>query len=352
MRLLIPTDAFPPVCGGSGWSTYALAAGCAAAATRSRSFSRSRERRPGVRERDYDGFRIIELGAPAPNLPYVRNYFKNERLYSGSGGSARRSHRPRARRARPCAARLDVPAAIGAARRRGVPSVCTIRDYWPVCYWSDLIHTAERHRTVPGLLRRHDDAVRAAPAGAFLAAGAADDSVHARQPRPQAARARAAPTRSSPSAPRSPPISGRGRRSWRDARIEMIPNPVDIAGLRAAGEAAPPPMPGPYALYVGKLAPNKGSEHLVDIAGEGRPAVAARHRRRWAGSVDRRGRGTCILAGRPAHRLGRSIGHGGVAASRIAPGLPLARTGVAEPRAHRGQRAGRSDRRDAYRRHR
>ena len=27
MRILIPTDAFPPVCGGSGWSTYELARG-------------------------------------------------------------------------------------------------------------------------------------------------------------------------------------------------------------------------------------------------------------------------------------------------------------------------------------
>ena len=27
MRILIATDAFPPVCGGSGWSTYELAKG-------------------------------------------------------------------------------------------------------------------------------------------------------------------------------------------------------------------------------------------------------------------------------------------------------------------------------------
>jgi len=27
MKILIPTDAFPPICGGSGWSTYELARG-------------------------------------------------------------------------------------------------------------------------------------------------------------------------------------------------------------------------------------------------------------------------------------------------------------------------------------
>jgi glycogen(starch) synthase len=27
MRIVLATDAFPPVCGGSGWSTYELARG-------------------------------------------------------------------------------------------------------------------------------------------------------------------------------------------------------------------------------------------------------------------------------------------------------------------------------------
>jgi glycosyltransferase involved in cell wall biosynthesis len=49
----------------------------------------------------------------------------------------------------------------------------------------------------------------------------------------------------------------------RNTRLEIIPNPVDIASLRAAGNAAAAPIEGPYALYVGKLAPNKGTIHLV-----------------------------------------------------------------------------------------
>ena len=80
MRVLIATDAFPPVCGGSGWSTYELARGLR---------GRGHEvlvvqPRPGsperLRERAYDDIRVVEFGAAAPNLPYVRNYFKNERL--------------------------------------------------------------------------------------------------------------------------------------------------------------------------------------------------------------------------------------------------------------------------------
>ncbi|MCE2539553.1 MAG: glycosyltransferase family 1 protein, partial [Acidobacteria bacterium] len=36
--------------------------------------------------------------------------------------------------------RLTGPPGIAAAREAGVPAICTVRDYWPVCYWSDLIH--------------------------------------------------------------------------------------------------------------------------------------------------------------------------------------------------------------------
>ncbi len=39
---------------------------------------------------------------------------------------------------------------IEAAHRADVPAVCTIRDYWPVCYWSDLIHTRDEASLCPG----------------------------------------------------------------------------------------------------------------------------------------------------------------------------------------------------------
>ena len=145
-----PTDAFPPVCGGSGWSTYELARGL-----RRRGHEITIvQPRPGTpagrRERDYDGFRVIELGAPAPPLPYVRNYFKNERLYPRLAAPSRRTHRPRAHRARARAARARRACPRSRPRtRRGVPTVCTVRDYWPVCYWSDLIHTRTARRCAP-----------------------------------------------------------------------------------------------------------------------------------------------------------------------------------------------------------
>jgi glycosyltransferase involved in cell wall biosynthesis len=48
-----------------------------------------------------------------------------------------------------------------------------------------------------------------------------------------------------------------------DARIEIIPNPVDVASIRHAAQAAAPPIKGPYAIFVGKLEQNKGVDDLL-----------------------------------------------------------------------------------------
>src|SRR3954451_6365770 len=80
MRILLATDAFPPVCGGSGWSTYELARGLRSSG-HFVLIVQPRPRRRGLRETSFDGLRVLEFGAPAPPIPYVRNYFKNEKLY-------------------------------------------------------------------------------------------------------------------------------------------------------------------------------------------------------------------------------------------------------------------------------
>ena len=143
MRILLATDAFPPVCGGSGWSTYELARGL-----------RSRghdvlviQPRPGtergVRGTTYDGLRVLEFGFPAPPVPYLRNFLKNEKLYADlSTVLGDLIERERIDLIHGQHVMTGVPS-VAAAKRRRIPSVCTIRDYWPVCYWSDLIHTRE-----------------------------------------------------------------------------------------------------------------------------------------------------------------------------------------------------------------
>jgi spore coat protein SA len=47
------------------------------------------------------------------------------------------------------------------------------------------------------------------------------------------------------------------------ARLHTIPNPVDMSALETAGAASPVMLAGPYVLYAGKIATNKGTQFLV-----------------------------------------------------------------------------------------
>jgi glycosyltransferase involved in cell wall biosynthesis len=265
MKILLATDAFPPVSGGSGWSTYELARGL-----RARGHDllvvRPRPGMPrGISEASYDGFRVIEVGSPAPPLPYVRNYFKNERLYvSLAGVLADAIGRERIDIAHGQHVLTCLPS-IDAAHRSGIPAVCTVRDYWPVCYWSDLIHTREGPALCPGCSPGMMMQCIQPRAGiAWPAALPMIPYMRRNLARKRAGLAAAdaviavSSTIAADLRARAPELAG--------VRMEVIPNPVDLRALRARAAASPPPLAGPYALYLGKLAPNKGARHLLEIA--------------------------------------------------------------------------------------
>jgi glycogen(starch) synthase len=277
MRILLATDAFPPVCGGSGWSTYELARGLRARG-HTIAVVQPRPRTPrGVRETTYDGLRVLELGAPAPPIPYVRNYFKNEKLYVDLAEflteliARERIDIVHGQHVMTC-----LPS-VTAARRSSIPAVCTLRDYWPVCYWSDLIHTREGMALCPGcsaaMMTR---CVRPHAKALWPAALPMIPYMRANLKRKQRGLAGAdaiiavSSTIADDLRARSPEIAA--------ARIEIIPNAVNVAALRETAATSAPPLPGPYALYLGKLAPNKGTGNLVRIierAGLDWPVVIA-----------------------------------------------------------------------------
>jgi glycogen(starch) synthase len=340
MRVLIVTDAFPPACGGSGWSTYELARGLrarghdvlvaqprvsvpwwrsaqtfeprtdqdnAARSPRvveaSTSAARARApdephlepRSPGrATSRHYDGFVVHEQPVWAPPVPFVHNYFANERLWRRFGawlGSLAREqgvHIVHGQHLR------SGPAAVVAGRAAGLPVVCTVRDYWPVCYWSDLIVDRTSAHLCPGCsagmmtrcLRPHAGIAWPAALGAIP------------YMRGNLVRKRAALAAADAIVAVSSAIADDLRRlapELRGRRVETIPNPVDVASLREQAAARQRPLAGPYAIYVGKLAANKGVGKLVEalarahldwplvVVGEGPERVALEAAMRRAG---------------------------------------------------------------------
>ena len=82
LRVLLSTDAFPPICGGSGWSTYELAKGLSARGHLVDIVKTEIGRSPGVYEARYESFRVTTLRGQVPDLPVVRNVLKNEKMWS------------------------------------------------------------------------------------------------------------------------------------------------------------------------------------------------------------------------------------------------------------------------------
>lgn len=309
MKILIPTDAFPPVCGGSGWSTYELARGLRARGHEIAIVQPVPGEAAGVTEARYDGFVVRRFGAAAPDIPYLRNYYKSERLtqslrrYLSTLLASERYDIVHAQHV------MTTRAAIEAATEAHVPSVATVRDYWPVCYWSDLLHTRSGLELCPECTVANMRACIKPRGGALWPLAL---------PMIPYMRANLSAKRGS-LARASAVIAVSGRIAedlrhrapeLRDTRLEVIPNPVNVSALRAlvpaAANAGGSGSTEPYALYLGKLAPNKGTSYLIDviaradlpwklvIAGDGpdrgalkREAAASGRRVEFAGWVDR-----------------------------------------------------------------
>ena len=267
MRILIATDAFPPVSGGSGWSTYELARGLR---TRGhhvaivRTYS-ERDPIPGP----YDGFDVDGFPAFAPPVPFLRNYIRNERLYRRLSAHLVDIIKREEIDLIHAQHVLTGPASVMAAQRARIPSVCTVRDYWPVCYWGDVLADPGAGVICPGCSasamtrciqpRTGSLWPAAIPAIPYMRAnlrhkqtGLAGANVIVAVSGHVAAALRAG----------APELAA--------SRIDVIPNGVDVLGIRDDSYTTTRPIPDRYALFVGKLAKNKGAHMLVDVAEQAR----------------------------------------------------------------------------------
>jgi glycosyltransferase involved in cell wall biosynthesis len=292
LGVLLVTDSFPPICGGSGWSTWELAHGLGARGHHVEVVRIEIGAGRGLEDTTYRGVPVTIFRRAATNLPVVRNYDKNEYLWSELASVL--ANRLASRRFDIIHGQhvLSTVPAIRAGATAGVPSVATVRDYWPVCYWSTLILDPTSRELCPSCTVGHmARCVGPRAGGVRVAAWPIIPYMRANLRTKRATLARAGAVIAVSST-----IAGDLRRraaELRETPIVTIPNPVDMGALDEAGHA-PRPLPEPYVLYAGKLADNKGAQFLVDalatagitwplvIAGDGplRPAIEADAARR------------------------------------------------------------------------
>src|SRR5262245_47460474 len=159
LHILLPTDVFPPRCGGAGWSAHALAL---ALIERGHAVTAvvPRQGAAGAVREQVLGVPTLRWGYYAPRIPFVQNYFRHERLWPNLADVivelATSDHRPLTTDHRPSHDDADLrssvvgrrssvvihaqhvqatPAAIMAGRRLGAPVIVTVRDHWPWDYF-------------------------------------------------------------------------------------------------------------------------------------------------------------------------------------------------------------------------
>jgi glycosyltransferase involved in cell wall biosynthesis len=238
VKITIATEVYPPRAGGAGWSTRALALALRGGGHEVDVVTTS----PGPP--DLDGLPVTRLSAPGRKRLAV----------------------PRAIARALDARHADVfhaqhsLSALGALRGARASRVAvTVRDHWPVCFWSTRISRGAPCAacSTGGMLRCVEGRVGFPAALAAIPYMQADLALKRRALR----RAGAVLAVSAPIADEL--------RSAGLPRVEVLPNIVDAAEAAAAAAGEPSvALPGRFLLYVGKLEENKGARLLV-------PAVAA-----------------------------------------------------------------------------
>src|SRR5262249_17716559 len=234
--VLLATEVYPPRAGGAGWSTRALALGLREAGHDVRVLTTS----PGPE--DMDGLRVERLKVEGRKRLAVPRAFAS-RLHGLADGTVVHAQHS-----------LSALGSLAGARAERV--AVTVRDHWPVCFWSTRV---SRGGLCPGcgtlpMLRCVTGHVRTGPPLSW--AGVPYMQGDLREKRRSLARAGVVLAVSDA-------IAGELRAAGLP-RVETIPNVVDADETLRLAEAPPEvPLPERFLLFVGKLEENKGARLLV-----------------------------------------------------------------------------------------
>jgi glycogen(starch) synthase len=285
LRILLPSDVFPPRCGGAGWSAHALAL---ALIERGHAVTAivPRQGGHGITREEVLGVPTLRWSYRAPRIPFVQNYFRHERLWPrlsdilveiATNDERRTTNDIRAVHEPPLHSSFvhrrssfvlhaqhlqTAPPAVLAGERLGAPVVVTVRDHWPWDYFATGLHGGSLpygRQTWASLAT--DLPARLGPArGAAALLAIPYMLAHMRRRQQFLRQADAVIAVSDYVAQRLDAIVV-------PERLHVIPNMLDIDAIDATIASPPESVaPGaPYLLFVGKLERNKGAHLLVDI---------------------------------------------------------------------------------------
>ncbi len=245
MKIVLVSEIYPPRAGGAGWSTRALALGLREAGHQVAVLTTSHG------AADLDGLTVKRLSVRGrKRLAYPRAFAAELRRLDAAVVHAQHS--------------LSALGCLGGGRPERV--AVTVRDHWPVCFWSTRISRGSlcAHCGLLPMTRCVDGRV---PAPGPLAWGAIPYmrlDLHAK---------RQALDRAGATLAVSEAIASE-LRAWGIPRVETIPNIVDPRETAALAVEEPSfPLPERFLLFIGKLEENKGARLLVPAVAEARTGL-------------------------------------------------------------------------------
>jgi glycosyltransferase involved in cell wall biosynthesis len=217
---------------------------------------------------DVDGVPVLRWHYPAPQIPFVQNYYRHEKLWQPLADLL--AHLAQQADSTPLLIHAQhvqtIPAAVLAGQQTGAPVVATVRDHWPWDYFATGLH-GNRFPYRPGCHNSRrwaamitDLVARLGAAGGILALPAMPYMLaHVQRRAAFLAQADAVIAVSSYVADRLAPLVAA-------ERLHIIPNMVDMAAVMHIAAAPPDTLiDEPFLLYVGKLEQNKGAGLLAAI---------------------------------------------------------------------------------------
>jgi len=260
MRILVVTDAFPPKCGGSGWSAFHLVRGLRRAGHEVR-VVKPEAGLAGTASRRYEDVEVLELGYPFYDVPYLRSVLRDELLARRLRDYLARELRERPADVVHAQHATSAAPAIAAARAAGVPVVVTVRDYWPSCYFTTTDPDVARcpECGFAGMLRCMKEKSPSAYWAGIPLMPYMRRNMRRKQQRLSEADAVIAVSRYVADRVVRPIVG--------DARTHVVGNSIDVAEVRRV--AATPPasdLPEGFLLFAGKMNVLKGAPFALDVA--------------------------------------------------------------------------------------
>ncbi len=285
LRIMMPTDVFPPVCGGAGWSAHALARALQDRGHQVVAIVPRPVRRAGPSLRlavpeigDVLGVATVAVPYVAPRLPVLANWYRHEWLWPLMRNVIvrevlRREPLGGERRTVIHAQHVQtVPPAVLAGEELGLAVVATVRDHWPRDYFATGLHGGRMPypRTTAASLLTDLIARRGAAAGLLASLTIPYMLGHLRRRQYFLARADAVVAVSRYVARFLPA-------SVAPERVHVIPNIVDVDAVEQLVQTpSSDPVPGPFLLYVGKLERNKGVHLLPAVMAAAQEALGGK----------------------------------------------------------------------------